>query len=1251
MNSQQGEDSDGNAQTELLRDVDLMCDRFEAALCEGLHPLIEKYVEDAVEPIRSRLLRELVALEVSYRRLGGQSPARAEYETRFPNDTAAVREEFDSGAPHTSVPAQVPTEGLAGADTPSAYLEVRCPSCHAPMEVAVDTALTDLTCDNCGSHFSLVDQTQSTQMAPPLSELGRFELIERLGVGGFGSVWKARDKELDRTVSIKIPRQGSMTAEEQERFFHEARAVAQLRHPNIVSIHEVGRDGDSVYIVSEFVRGVTLDDWLSGQQLTSREAAQLCARIADALDHAHEAGIVHRDLKPANILIDNDLEPHLMDFGLARRDVGEVTITADGQVLGTPAYMSPEQAQGEAHQADRRSDVYSLGVILFQLLTGERPFRGNPRMLVHQVIHDEPPSPRKLNTHVAKGLETITLKCLEKDPNKRYQTARDVADELRRYLDGEPIAARPIGIISKAWRWSKKRPAVAALGLLMLALAIGGPMVAVRQSRLLVERDSAFAQAHEERNKAVRAAASEKEARVKAEATTTFALDLLKMPGREKEGLNVLSVSTLMQVAVERVRERFHDEPAEAARFLRALSYTLSDLGFHQEAVEVVAEAVECSTAAYGPNAAETFACERSRAFLHWPSGEREESLKLLLALVPRVEQHLGKDHEEYLLLCTRIAELYGDDGSPEALKWARLVDPRYKELLSEDAPLQRQLTRRIARVYRMVSDPRAAQYFREAYRLEKTYDGPTAPSTLGTMILLPWGTREYQPDEALALTERAVQLFREKYGDNSPEMLWPLRALTVRCCVSEEYLLAYETEMERLRICRIHQENPISDNIGDYAWLTFDGLLQIGETERAMELGDGIIELLREIEGPTHNDVAVAIARQVEGLTKSPNQDISKPIIGRLLGQTLEQFETTKRVRGPTSEQTAFQAELLVKCASNVGQINASLTAFEALSRWGEEQLDPQRWQEIVSDSPKTAALVLRIVGALAKSYGDLSGDSRNRIGTIGFHNTAVDILQLLGEESNSITPDLRDDALAAAIPVSHVLDNQGERELAERLVGRAVSYAVASDRQQSVSNDTLNTLAEECVAAQRFDLATTVFRVAMERTPDEAQRWYGTAIAALASGDVQQYRDLCQGMLDRFSQSSEINTIERIGYVSVPVPGAVGRPEEIVEIAKRVAEAWKGGTYRLVGATLYRAGQYEEAWDAFRTAEGAGWDGVAWDHAFKAMILHRLGRDSEAREELTKARQLSSQYTSWYEKVEVEFLIREAESLITRQ
>lgn len=173
-------------------------------------------------------------------------------------------------------------------------------------------------------------------------------MVQQLGAGSFGAVWKARDTQLDRVVALKIPRQDGLPPEEAEKFVREARAAAQLRHPKIISVHEVGRERDTVYIVSDFVDGLALDAWLTGQRLSHREAAKLCATVAEALDYAHDQGVIHRDLKPGNILVDRDGHPHLTDFGLAKREAGEVTMTVDGQILGTPAYMSPEQARGES---------------------------------------------------------------------------------------------------------------------------------------------------------------------------------------------------------------------------------------------------------------------------------------------------------------------------------------------------------------------------------------------------------------------------------------------------------------------------------------------------------------------------------------------------------------------------------------------------------------------------------------------------------------------------------------------------------------------------------------------------------------------------------------------------------------------------------------------------------------------------------------------------------------------------------------
>lgn len=353
-------------------------------------------------------------------------------------------------------------------------MQVRCPQCEDTVAVSADSSLANINCSTCGSDFSLYSGTEAESLDAPNSAIGHFALQEKLGAGAFGVVWKARDTKLERIVALKIPRMDRLDAAGETQFLREAQAAAQLRHPNIVSIHEVGRQDDTIYIVNDFIQGVTLADYLAGFRPDFRQTAELCAAIADGLQHAHDAGVVHRDLKPANIMLDQNNQPYIMDFGLARRDVTDVTISVDGKIMGTPAYMSPEQSSGHGNTADGRTDVYSLGGILFELLTGERPFRGSFRMLMHQVINDDPPQPRKLNSNVPRDLETICLKCLRKSPDARYVSAAELAADIRRWLNREPIHARPVSGIERLVRWCQRKPAVASLAALAAVLAVAG---------------------------------------------------------------------------------------------------------------------------------------------------------------------------------------------------------------------------------------------------------------------------------------------------------------------------------------------------------------------------------------------------------------------------------------------------------------------------------------------------------------------------------------------------------------------------------------------------------------------------------------------------------------------------------------------------------------------------------------------------------------------------------------------------------
>lgn len=322
---------------------------------------------------------------------------------------------------------------------------------------------------------------------------GDYELIQEVARGGMGVIYKARQRSLGRVVALKVLSSGEFASPEfVQRFRAEAAAAARLQHPNIVSIHEVGEHEGVRFFTMDFVEGPNLAQLLAGSPLGPQRAAAYLKTVAEAIHYAHLQGILHRDLKPSNILIDPFGEPRVTDFGLAKEMTGDSDLTVTGQVLGTPGYLPPEQADTTQGPVTPAADVYSLGAVLYYMLTARAPFMsGSLRDTLRQVLTDDPIAPSLLNPEVPHDLETICLKCLERNPDRRYQTARELGEDLGRFLASEPIVARPISPVGRFTRWCRRRPTLAVAWVLAVALAFGSTISAVWISRALAQTQQA----------------------------------------------------------------------------------------------------------------------------------------------------------------------------------------------------------------------------------------------------------------------------------------------------------------------------------------------------------------------------------------------------------------------------------------------------------------------------------------------------------------------------------------------------------------------------------------------------------------------------------------------------------------------------------------------------------------------------------------------------------------------------------------
>jgi tetratricopeptide (TPR) repeat protein len=885
-----------------LNRLDQVCDRFERAWKEGSSPRIEDYLVQVAEAERAELLRELLSVEIYHRLQRGEKPAADEYLTRFPQlDRAALEAELAVG----------PSSRQA---------------------------------DPLGA---TVQQTPSGGMTPPgpgvrVRYLGDYELLEEVARGGMGVVYKARQISLNRIVGVKMILAGLLaTKADHDRFHSEAQAAAILDHPNIVPVYEVGEFEGQHYFSMGYVDGQSLTARLTDGPMPPKEAAELVAEVARAVEYAHRHGVIHRDIKPSNIIIDSTGRPRITDFGLAKRVDSRSELTATGQVLGTPSYMAPEQAAGQIDVVGPAADVYALGALLYTSLTGRPPFQAATSLeTLQQVLDREPLALRQINPAVPRDLETIVLMCLEKSIPRRYASAEAFADDLRRYLEGRPILARPVGRLGHAWRWCRRQPVVACLIAGVVLTLVAG---IVGTSRGMVEaRRQAFAadQARDKAQKRLR----------QIEKSNEIVLSIFKDIDIRKirqgpDPLEAVLAQRLLKV-VEELHGEVVGEPLMVARLQNRLGETLMGLGHAKAAVPLLEKCRQTYVTESGEDDPETLASMMNLGMAYQFAGELNKAFPLLEETLKRRKVILGPDHLDTIDSMNSLGIVYRAAGKLAlAVPMFEETLKLYRIKLGADDPNTLTSMNNLAAAYQAAGQlDRALPLFEETLKRRKVSPGPDDFDTLMSMNNL---GQAYQAagrlDLALPLLEETLKRRKIRLGPNHPDTLRSMSNLGHAYQAARKLDLALPLFKEALEVRKAtlgpdHPDTLTSMNNLAAAYQA------AGMNDLALPLMEETLRLIRIKLPPDHPYTLACMNNLAMAYQAARKSDLALPLLE----------ETLKLIRaklGPEHSYTLMSMDNLGLAYQAAGKVDQALPLLQAAAVGMEKHQFPESADVVVAN------------------------------------------------------------------------------------------------------------------------------------------------------------------------------------------------------------------------------------------------------------------------------------------------------------